>query len=199
MVMRQSLKSLAWRYFEVGAFGGREQSLSPDNLNLRTTDNPNRGPVTWDLVASTGHKLHQEIQLEDCVSPYDFIVGLPDAGVPFAESLARAHKTVGRHVELLQMKKAALHCLEYSFGLTTALYRSRGTVLVIDDSITDAENTLESIALLNRHEFEVRDVLVIVDLQQGGAEKLAKAGLALHALFALDQLRELCCSVHPVA
>jgi len=193
MVIRKSLESLAWRYIEVGAFGDL-QSFSPDSLNLRTTDNPNRGPVTLDLMATTGHKLHQEIQREDCVSPYDFIVGLPDAGSPFAESLARAHKTVGRHVGLLPMYKTPLH--EWAFKLTR--HRSRGTVLVVDDSITDAEKTLESIDSLNRHEFEVKDVVVIVDLQQGGAEKLAKAGLNLHALFALDQLRELCGSVYPV-
>lgn len=197
MVMRMSLKSLAWRYFEVGAFGDLEQSLSPDSLNLRTTDNPKRGPVTLDLMATTGHKLRQAIQLKDGVRPFDYIVGLPDDGVPFAESLARAHRTVGCHIELLQMKKAAPNYLEHSSELVTK-DRSRGTVLVID-AITDAESMLESIAVLNRHEFEVLDVLVIVDLQQGGAEKLAKAGLNLHALFALDQLRELYCSVNPVA
>ena len=194
MVMRQSLKSLAWRYFEVGAFGDL-QSLSPDGLNLRTTDNPNRGPVTSDLVATTGHKLWQEIAIERCVRPYDYIVGLPEAGGPFAEALARAHRTVGCNVGLLEMVNTASDAWDFRRSND----RPRGTVLVIDDFITDAESTLESIAVLTRHEFTVRDVLTLVDLQQGGAEELAKADLRLHALFALDQLRELCCFEHPVA
>lgn len=194
--MRPSLKSLAWLYFEAGAFGDREQFLSPESLNLRTTDNPKRGPVTCDLVATTGLKLWQEIAIEGCVGHYDYIVGLPEAGGPFAEALARAHRTVGRKIGLLEMGNTAPDVWDFR----RSNCQSRGTVLVIDDFITDAESTLESIALLNRHEFNVSDVLVIVDLQQGGAEKLAKADLNLHALFALDQLRELCCSAaHPVA
>lgn len=61
-------------------------------------------------------------------------------------------------------------------------------MLVIDDLITRANTKLEGIRVLECAGLVVRDVLVIIDRQQGGAQQLSKAGYRLHALFTITEL-----------
>ncbi|OGY35857.1 MAG: hypothetical protein A3E37_03170 [Candidatus Andersenbacteria bacterium RIFCSPHIGHO2_12_FULL_46_9] len=65
--------------------------------------------------------------------------------------------------------------------------------MVVGDTITDVDMTMERIELFKRHEFNVCDVVVIIDTQQNGPafQRLLAEGLRLHALFSLQQLREL--------
>jgi uridine monophosphate synthetase len=62
------------------------------------------------------------------------------------------------------------------------------TVLVLDDLVTRAESKLEAIHVLEANGLVVRDVAVLVDREQGGAEQLAAAGYQLHAAVTLSQL-----------
>jgi uridine monophosphate synthetase len=61
-------------------------------------------------------------------------------------------------------------------------------VLVIDDLVTHAESKLEAIHVLEANGLLVRDVAVLVDREQGGAQQLAAAGYQLHAAVTLSQL-----------
>ena len=67
-------------------------------------------------------------------------------------------------------------------------YTSGQTVLVIDDLVTRAESKLEAIHVLEAHGLLVRDVAVLVDREQGGADQLGAAGYHLHAAVTLSQL-----------
>jgi orotate phosphoribosyltransferase len=68
------------------------------------------------------------------------------------------------------------------------------TVLLIDDLITRGDSKLEAIAPLEAAGLTVRDVLVLIDREQGGADDLAQRGYRLHAVLRLtgilDVLRD---------
>jgi uridine monophosphate synthetase len=60
--------------------------------------------------------------------------------------------------------------------------------VVLDDLITTGGSKLEAIEPLEAAGLEVRDVVVLVDREQGGAEELAAAGYRLHAVLGLRQM-----------
>ena len=69
-------------------------------------------------------------------------------------------------------------------------FREGQTVLLIDDLITGANSKFESIKTLQDHGLIVKDVVVLVDREQGGADQLKKAGYTLHSALKLTELLE---------
>ena len=67
-------------------------------------------------------------------------------------------------------------------------FRKGQTVLLIDDLITGANSKFESIKTLEDHGLVVKDVVVLVDREQGGAYQLKKAGYSLHSALKLTEL-----------
>src|SRR5215469_8298379 len=62
------------------------------------------------------------------------------------------------------------------------------TVLVIDDVVSRADSKLEAIGVLECHGLVVRDVVVLVDREQGAAAQLATAGYTLYAVLQLSRM-----------
>jgi orotate phosphoribosyltransferase len=62
------------------------------------------------------------------------------------------------------------------------------TALLIDDLITKGHSKIEAIALLEVAGLKVKDVLVLVDREQGGVEELDAHGYAVHAVLTLSQI-----------
>jgi orotate phosphoribosyltransferase/uridine monophosphate synthetase len=58
-------------------------------------------------------------------------------------------------------------------------YEEGQTVLVIDDLITTGGSILETAGILQAHGLKVRDVIVLVDREQGAAERLRRHGYNL--------------------
>jgi orotate phosphoribosyltransferase len=73
-------------------------------------------------------------------------------------------------------------------GAINGAYTPGQSALVIDDLVTRAESKLEAIRVLEANGLRVRDVAVLVDREQGGAQELAAAGYQLHAAVTLSQL-----------
>ncbi|MFC1998906.1 orotate phosphoribosyltransferase, partial [Chloroflexota bacterium] len=69
-------------------------------------------------------------------------------------------------------------------------FRKGQTVLLIDDLITGANSKFESIKTLEDHGLVVKDVVVLVDREQGGAAQLSKAGYTLHSAMNLTELMD---------
>jgi uridine monophosphate synthetase len=73
-------------------------------------------------------------------------------------------------------------------------YQPGQVVIPIEDVITTGGSLLSTIQTLERAELVVRDVIVLVDRQQGGKANMETAGYKLHAIltlrFILDTLRE---------
>jgi uridine monophosphate synthetase len=62
--------------------------------------------------------------------------------------------------------------------------------LLVDDLITGGHSKLEAIETLQAADLVVRDVLVLIDREQGGARDLAEGGYRLHAALKLTDLLE---------
>ena len=65
------------------------------------------------------------------------------------------------------------------------------TVVVVDDLVTTGGSKLEVIAPLSDAGLAARDVVVLVDREQGGREELAARGLSLHAVLTLSTLLDI--------
>jgi uridine monophosphate synthetase len=60
--------------------------------------------------------------------------------------------------------------------------------IVLDDLITTGGSKLKAIAPLEAAGLEVKDVVVLIDREQGGREDLAEAGYRLHAVLGLREM-----------
>ncbi|MBI5159148.1 orotate phosphoribosyltransferase [Candidatus Micrarchaeota archaeon] len=69
-------------------------------------------------------------------------------------------------------------------------YEQGETVLVIDDLITNGGSKFEAIAPLEEAGLKVKDIIVVVDRQQGGKETVEAKGYKLHALVGIKQVLE---------
>jgi len=118
---------------------------------------------------------------------FDRMAAIPYAGLPIGVALALE---LGRPL-IYPRREAKEHgtrrAIEGTFG-------PGETVLLVDDLITRGDSKLEAIAPLEAAGLTVRDVLVLIDREQGGAEDLARRGYRLHAVLTLtrilDVLRE---------
>ncbi len=68
------------------------------------------------------------------------------------------------------------------------VFRPGQTAVVVDDLVTRADSKLEAARRLESQALRVRDIVVLVDREQGGAQQLADAGYTLHAATRLSDL-----------
>ncbi|PIO05835.1 orotate phosphoribosyltransferase [Candidatus Micrarchaeota archaeon CG08_land_8_20_14_0_20_59_11] len=64
-------------------------------------------------------------------------------------------------------------------------YKSGETAVVVDDLITTGGSKFEAIAPLTEAGLLVKDVVVLIDREQGGKRQLAEKGVGLHAVMKL--------------
>lgn len=67
-------------------------------------------------------------------------------------------------------------------------YEPGERVLLVDDVISRADSKLEAIELLQAVQLQVRDLMVTIDRQMGGAQVLEARGYRLHALLTLQEI-----------
>ena len=68
------------------------------------------------------------------------------------------------------------------------VFEAGQTVILIDDLVTKADSKLNAIKTLESKGLIVKDVMVLVDRQQGGAAELAARGYNLHSAFTISEL-----------
>jgi len=105
---------------------------------------------------------------------YDYVAGIPLAAVALASSMA--DKTGKPQITPRMDKK--------THGEIRAIdgdYEREKTALVVDDLVTGADSKLEAIKVLEDNGLIVKDVAVVFDREQGGADQLAEKGYILHA------------------
>ena len=68
------------------------------------------------------------------------------------------------------------------------LYRAGERVVVIDDIITDGASKFEAIGPLEETGLVVRDLVILIDREQGGRELLAARGYTLHSILTISEV-----------
>jgi orotate phosphoribosyltransferase len=118
---------------------------------------------------------------------FDRIAAIPYAGLPIGVALALE---LGRPL-IYPRREVKAHGTRRPIEGT---FQPGETALLVDDLITRGDSKLEAIAPLEAAGLAVRDVLVLIDREQGGADDLARRGYRLHAVLRLtgilDVLRD---------
>lgn len=161
--------------------------LSPIYCNFRR---PPKGPLTDELVQELSALLY-EIACRDNLQ-YDTVVGVPEAGNPFATAFARTAKVPPPWLEKEAdaEKRQIVAPASFILRMTEAGFRAGERAVIIDDVVTEAHSKIETAIVLRSCSLIVENVLVILDREQGGKEALADAGITLHAAWPLPELLE---------
>jgi uridine monophosphate synthetase len=114
--------------------------------------------------------------------PHHFLCGIPYAALPITTALSLLLND-----PMLMVRKEGAK----TYGtkqVVEGIYTSGDNVLVIEDIITTGQSIQETINKLTAEGLTITDIMVIVDRQQGGREKLTAMGYSVHSLFTLDEL-----------
>src|SRR5690606_14367810 len=68
------------------------------------------------------------------------------------------------------------------------VYHDGQNCLLVEDVITSGQSLLETIEEIEREGLKVTDIVVVLDREQGGIEKLKKKGYTVHTLFTINQV-----------
>jgi len=115
----------------------------------------------------------------------DYVGGLEMGAVPLVAATAAMSAVAGRPVRAIFVRKAAKAHGTQSLmeGLAEGESLAGKTVVVLEDVTTTGGSSLRAAAALRDAGATVRDVVTVVDREEGAGEAFAAAGLALHALF----------------
>lgn len=119
------------------------------------------------------------------LAPLDFrrVAGIPYAGLPIATAVSLAGD-----IPLLYARKEAK---EYGTRrVVEGKFAPGEVVALIDDVITDGASKFEAAAPLEGAGLRVRDFVILLDREQGGAERLRERGYALHSALKITGVLE---------
>lgn len=124
--------------------------------------------------------------------PCDRVAGVPYAALPIGTAVAiAADKPL-----IYPRKEVKAHGLGRQIeGAWTPGER----VVVIEDLITSGGSTIQTAETLRAAGLIVEDVIVLIDREQGGVEKLAAAGIRAHSVFRLRPLLDSLVEMHLLA
>jgi uridine monophosphate synthetase len=142
-------------------------------------------PVYIDLrVLVSSPKVLKEIALEyvSILKKLSFkrMVGLPYTALPIVANIAAINNK-----PWIYMRKEVKE-----YGTKKAIegaYNVGEKVVMIDDMITNGLSKVESLKPLEENGLKIKDIVVLVDREQGGKDNLEKKGYTFHCVFTLGQ------------
>ena len=183
--MNSLLRRTALDLFDVGAvkFGrfrlklhetNPQAPLSPIYIDLRTARS--FPPILRDVAAVLGRMV---IDLRP-----DFVADVPTA----ASSIVGVIACFFNLPMLSPRIDRKTHGVQ---GQVEGAFDPGAAVVLVDDLITRAQSKLEAVQVLRAHGLIVKDVVVLVDREQGGRAGLLEHGCELHAAFTLNEMLDL--------
>lgn len=167
--------TLIRRLFEIGAIRFGDFTLksgieSPFYIDLRVV-------ISFpDVLERIGSLMAAEIAR--CGG--DRIAGIPYAGLPLAVAASLAAR-----VPLIYPRRE-----EKGYGTRRrieGLFERGERVVLIDDIVTDGASKFEAIQPLEEAGLVVKDLVILIDREQGGRELLAAKGYTLHAILTISE------------
>ncbi len=180
--MTDRQKTLALQLFEIGAvkFGAFKLKLheknpdappSPIYIDLRIVRS---FPDVMDSVVEMYMELTRGLQ-------FDLLADVPTAATPIVAILS--YKL--RAPMISPRKEEKKHGIKRPID---GQFKAGQIALLVDDLITLAESKLEAISVLEENDIIVRDVLVLLDREQGGVDELNQKGYKCHLALKLKEL-----------
>jgi orotate phosphoribosyltransferase len=148
--------------------------LAPIYIDLRVLRS---FPDQMDVAVAAYRRLLAELE-------FDLLADVPIGSSPFVAILS--HLT---RVPMVTPREPKGH----GTGATVeGVFTPGQTAVVVDDLVTRADSKLEAARRLESQGLHVRDIVVLLDREQGGKEQLAAAGYALHAAMPFTELLAIC-------
>lgn len=165
-----------------------DEPLSPVYFDLRSKTHSKGGPLDQATITKIGELLFDFV----CSFNLKFhqVAGVPEAGDPIAEAFSLAPR-FSHYCPLLKLSKEEINGRRRIAAISQGKWRSGDIALLVDDVVTGADSKLEAIKVLESYDIKVRDVLVVIDREQGGREALEEKGYNLYALFTASELVDL--------
>lgn len=162
-----------------------EAVRSPIYFNLRTPEHPKKpGLLTPEVVADIAECMKYIV--DEAHVEFDAVAPIPWAGDPFAGAFTQLTKEkilipLGKweHAE-----KRRITGPDPKRPIPLWVKK----ILVMDDLITGADSKEETLQLLRELDYEVTDVVVTIDREQGGRTKLEAFDCKLHTIFTMTEL-----------
>lgn len=143
---------------------------SPYYIDLRLTIS---SPITMDWIANS---LSRIVVNEIGKEKIDKILGVPTAGVPFATMVSQK---LG--IPLIYYRQARKeHGVRKKIEGTLT---RNDRVLIVDDLITTGESVIEAAEVVRDQGGVVNELVVLLDREQGGKERLRSVRIEPHILF----------------
>ncbi len=121
---------------------------------------------------------------------YDLVAGVPFGGLHLATAFSLISET----------PLSYLHPARNGEGtVVEGVYEAGQTVLVIDDLITGGRSIVQTAERLEADDLFVEDALVLLDRQQGGRERLKRAGINLVSILTLEAVLHYLGSSHKIS
>jgi uridine monophosphate synthetase len=167
--------TLVRRLFEIGAIRFGEFTLksgiaSPFYIDLRVV-------ISFpDVLEQIGRLMAAAVAR--CGA--DRIAGIPYAGLPLAVATSLAAR-----LPLIYPRRE-----EKGYGTRRrieGLFEPGERVVIIDDIITDGASKFEAIQPIEEAGLVVRDLVILIDREQGGREALAARGYTLHTILTISE------------
>lgn len=143
-------------------------------------------PVYFDMRLLISHpKLLREIAVE-CANKIkdiksDILCGVPYAAVPLA-TLASSLSDIPL---IMPRKEAKSHGTK---KLIEGDFKPHDNCIIIEDVIVSGESILDLIKILEDHTLQIKNIIVLIDREQGGVQKLENKGYTIHALFTISEI-----------
>lgn len=177
--------SLARALFDLGAITFGDFTLGRTAVHSPVYINPRRILSEPVLLAKVAQLFDQEIKAAQGrrrprLSPFSLVAGVPFGGLHLALAYSL---TCG--VPMCYARPASAGGKDH---LIEGYYESGQTALIIDDLITGGGSILQNAHILEEFGIQVRDAVVLIDREQGGAENLRQHGYNLISILRLKTM-----------
>jgi uridine monophosphate synthetase len=112
---------------------------------------------------------------------FDFICGVPYSALTFASAISYANQMP----QLLTRKEAKTYGTK---KMVEGSFTPGQTVVILEDVVTTGSSVLSTIALLQEQGLVVKDVVCLIERNQGGREQLLAQGYSLTSVLDLYQI-----------
>lgn len=105
-----------------------------------------------------------------------YICGLPYAGIPYCSAIS-----IMKMIPMIMLRKE-----QKKYGTKKMIegdIKPGSEIILIDDILTTGTSIFESLGYLN--EYKIKKIIVILDRQEGGKERLEEYGLEVQSLFTI--------------
>jgi len=146
---------------------------SPYYIDLRLTIS---SPITMDWIANA---LTRIVLNEISKEKIDKILGVPTAGIPFATVVSQKLGLPLIYYRQARKEHGVRKKIE-------GILDRNDRVLIIDDLITTGESVIEAAEVVRDQGGVVNELVVLLDREQGGRERLKTSRIEAHVLFKIS-------------